>query len=403
MKKMFILLLFVLIPIVSSSPIQILQGQHFIGTSFQTGIAEFNFTVYDSFSGGNVCYSVSKSLTRGVFGQWYSEEEISPNCTNSSIDYFIETRINGVLQDINPQGDTRKRLTMYDYLRKGIDDSIKIESLIVSKILTYSPLKFIDSNTNETIFIINDDLFGGRFTFENKEIMVNDNRNGSSRFTVKNKNLDTNAKAFITADNGFLVNGISNKITFGITGENARINPIDEGSTPFLVPVTPHDMLFAHSYFNGFRWYNNLQNDANVINITNILLELDRYGNLNVSNNITAINARFDNLEVEGVISGTLSLGSSFVNISNGQINYSAFYMSVLGEYGNNDDLDTINGGNDGDVLNIFPTNSNSDIKLRHGVGNLNLGGVDCNLKSIGTKAELRKSDSEWKLIICLN
>jgi hypothetical protein len=52
---------------------------------------------------------------------------------------------------------------------------------------------------------------------------------------------------------------------------------------------------------------------------------------------------------------------------------------------------------------NIFPVDSNSDIKLRHGVGNLDLDGVDCNLKSVGTKAELRKMNGDWMLIVCIN
>jgi len=109
------------------------------------------------------------------------------------------------------------------------------------------------------------------------------------------------------------------------------------------------------------------------------------------------------NLEVSGIMSVTLSLGCAHANISSGNITYSAFYMSVLGEGGSNDDLDNIEGGSEGDVINIFPTDSGSDIKLKHGTGNLDLDGADCDLKSLGTKAELRKKDSIWKLIVCLN
>lgn len=107
------------------------------------------------------------------------------------------------------------------------------------------------------------------------------------------------------------------------------------------------------------------------------------------------------NLDVSGVMTGTLSLGCDKVNISGGNITYSAFYMSVLGEGGIADNLVNINGGSEGDVINIFPTDSGSDITLVDGTGNLNLG-ANCVLKSIGTKAELRKNNGGWNLIICL-
>lgn len=120
---------------------------------------------------------------------------------------------------------------------------------------------------------------------------------------------------------------------------------------------------------------------------------------LNVSNNVYIDG----NLEVDGLMTGTLSLGYHEENVSDGNISYHAFYLGVLGEGGGNDDVDNIIGGVKGDVINIFPIDSSSDIKLKHGTGNLDLDGSDCDLKSTGTKAELRKTNGNWKIVVCLN
>lgn len=128
------------------------------------------------------------------------------------------------------------------------------------------------------------------------------------------------------------------------------------------------------------------------------------YGDMEVNNsyvnNDMVVGGDF---EVSGIMTGTLSLGCSHVNITGGNITYDTFYMSVLGEGGANDDLVYINGGNEGDVINIILTDSASDITLIHGTGNLDLNGANCALKALGTKAELRKVDSTWKIIVCLN
>ncbi len=125
-KGRFLFLIFLFgISLASASSTQVLQGQHYIGEHFVSGNAVFNFTVYDSQTGGNVCFTSQETLTRGILGQWYTEKQISQDCTNSSIDYFLEIRIDNALQDINPQGDTRRRLTMYDYLRRDTGDKMQ--------------------------------------------------------------------------------------------------------------------------------------------------------------------------------------------------------------------------------------------------------------------------------------
>jgi outer membrane lipoprotein SlyB len=111
---------------------------------------------------------------------------------------------------------------------------------------------------------------------------------------------------------------------------------------------------------------------------------------------------------------GTISAGT--VDVSNvkisvaedtivsGAIDYLSFYMSVLGEGGANDNLDTISGGDEGDVVNVFPTDSGSNITLQDGSGNIELGSLpNCSLQARGDIAILYKVDSTWELIACLN
>jgi ABC-type molybdate transport system substrate-binding protein len=115
------------------------------------------------------------------------------------------------------------------------------------------------------------------------------------------------------------------------------------------------------------------------------------------------------NAEIVGTISaGTVDVSNVKISVVNdtietGEIDYLSFYMSVLGEGGSNDYLNTINGGEEGDVINIFPTDSNSNVTLTEN-GNIDLGDLpNCNLNAKGDKAELYKKDSIWELIACLN
>lgn len=104
-------------------------------------------------------------------------------------------------------------------------------------------------------------------------------------------------------------------------------------------------------------------------------------------------------LIVDGVISGTLLLDFDSTVVESGEICCSAYYMAVLGEGAVNDDIDTISGGSDDMIVTIFPVNSDSDIKLKHGTGNLDLNGADINLKNFGNIAILRREGSGWKII----
>ncbi|MEE9116988.1 MAG: hypothetical protein V3U02_00150 [Calditrichia bacterium] len=157
----FTILLF---PVVSASGVSVWQGQYYTGTTFNTGTYEFNFTVYDSAIGGAICFSNTTNLATGNWGEWKTEQTIGDSCTNASIDYWLEIRIAGTLQsDVN--GDTRRRLTIWDYLRRDANDEIDQDLTVNGTILGKSPLRLTDiihfiNFTDETIFSIYHAHFG---------------------------------------------------------------------------------------------------------------------------------------------------------------------------------------------------------------------------------------------------
>jgi hypothetical protein len=100
---------------VSADDVLVWQGQYFIGTSFKTGTYEFNFTVYDNLTGGNICYSNMTNLTTGFFGEWITEQiGVNSLCNNVSKNYYLNIKINGI--DQTP----RRRLTVWNFLRKDV-------------------------------------------------------------------------------------------------------------------------------------------------------------------------------------------------------------------------------------------------------------------------------------------
>ena len=84
--------------------------------------------------------------------------------------------------------------------------------------------------------------------------------------------------------------------------------------------------------------------------------------------------------------------------ISSGVLAYQSYYMSVMGEGGVNDDIDTISGGEDGYMLFLFPASAGVNITLKNGTGNLDIGG-NISMNQAGDIVLLRKVGSSWKLV----
>jgi len=126
MRRLAILLV-IIIPIIcisigicaaAESDVLVWQGQYYTGTNFNTGTYEFNFTVYDALTGGDICYSNTTTLTTGNFGEWKTEQYgVSSVCNNISKNYYLNINIDGV--DQTP----RRRLVVWNFLRKDVDET----------------------------------------------------------------------------------------------------------------------------------------------------------------------------------------------------------------------------------------------------------------------------------------
>ncbi len=144
MNKIFLILIGMLIltlaiTIVSASDVLVWQGQYYTGTTFNIGTYEFNFSVYDALTGGNICYSNTTTLATGSFGDWKTEQyNVSSSCSNVSKDYYLNININGA--DQTP----RKRLTIFNFLRKDVSETSKGNLLLEGTLYGLSPLKMQD-------------------------------------------------------------------------------------------------------------------------------------------------------------------------------------------------------------------------------------------------------------------
>lgn len=116
-KIIAILIGIFLISLASASNVTVWQGQSYSGTGFDSGDHSFNFTVYDSLTGGTDCYNNITTLTLGVWGQWRTEQyNIWVDCNDATNDYFLNINIDGIDQG------ARRRLTVQDFLRRDVND-----------------------------------------------------------------------------------------------------------------------------------------------------------------------------------------------------------------------------------------------------------------------------------------
>jgi hypothetical protein len=96
---------------------------------------------------------------------------------------------------------------------------------------------------------------------------------------------------------------------------------------------------------------------------------------------------------------GWLSIGSATqATIASGVITATRSYMTVGTEgAAATDDLDTINGGADGDFLFLRQVNSGQDIVFKHATGNLRLNGsTDKTLSNISDVIQLLRVAGNW-------
>ena len=138
-RGMILLMIIILIPVILAEDILVWQGQYYTGTTFNTGTYEFNFSVYDDLTGGNICYSNLTTLTTGNWGEWKTEQSgVSYACNNASKSYFLNINIDGIDQV------SRRRITLFNFLRKDVNEVSTGNLTLHGVLLGLSPLKFQD-------------------------------------------------------------------------------------------------------------------------------------------------------------------------------------------------------------------------------------------------------------------
>ncbi len=299
MKKTFListtlLILLLNISIISASDVLVWQGQYFTGTTFNKGTYEFNFTVYDALTGGDVCYSNATNLTTGNWGEWETEQTgVNSACANVSKDYYLNINIGGA--DQTP----RRRLTVFNFLRKGVDEitsgTIQTDAQVVAPVVNATRLIADEINISSDA-----NIFG---TLRgHSPLKVGD----SIQFTDVN---DSNLFSLYTAGQNITGSNVSSQY-YGVT-----IHQIETHTNPFGIEECwwdreDQEMRMCMSKAKIEMW-NDLSIDGNV-NITGnasaetgffswlgslfnritklFVQDIDASGNVNVSGNVTAGN-----------------------------------------------------------------------------------------------------------------
>lgn len=155
----FLLFILFLIPAITASDILIWKGQYYTGTDFNKGTYVFNFSVYDSSTGGELCYSNATNLTTGYWGEWETEQYgVSSACNNVSEDYFLEININGTSQL------PRRRLTIFNFLRKDANEIISGDITFNGTLRGASPLHIDDDLKVNSVFSEGDVVVSGNIS-----------------------------------------------------------------------------------------------------------------------------------------------------------------------------------------------------------------------------------------------
>lgn len=116
-----------------------------------------------------------------------------------------------------------------------------------------------------------------------------------------------------------------------------------------------------------------------------------------LTNSLGGLSGHFDSLTVDrrlNVGAGpTLTIASGAITVTH------SFHLIDTEGSASADDLDTINGGKDGDLLMLAPVNSARDPTLKHNTGNLLLSSRDRTLGGLQNHILLRKQGSFWYMV----
>lgn len=220
---------------------------------------------------------------------------------------------------------------------------------------------------------------------------------GTSQFNIYARELGTSANAFIDA--------VADS-TGSVTDSSLLISARDRvGSGPYI----------SLTSINGGAKTIDLDNGAVIINVS----QADTDTTIKSANNanMLVVDAGLDAVGVAGAaesgyelkVTGELKVteritSSGFLNIpSSGDLTINAGVITATGSAHRvdtqggaaTDDLDTINGGSDGDILILQTVSSARDVTVKDATGNLRLAG-DFVMTNVNDRLMLRLSGSNW-------
>ena len=300
MNLIFVLFL---MPFIFANDETVWQGQYYTGSTFHTGVYEFNFTIYNARVDGSICWSNTTFLSKGNFGEWKTEQSgIGFACNNASQTYFLELKINN-----STQGE-RRRLTMWDYLRKDTADRIR------------GPVTF-EGN-----------LYGAdgvlHIGTENIYHIVNKSGSARQRFLNQDSSSNTSIISILENDAGYQFSFALTSSTYNQTQQSIGNNRSNLG----LISLNASNSLeFLNMWAHPFIWLVS-QNGTLFPQIT--LMRLEGNGNLSLLGNVSiGKNLFVQDIDTQGTMSITenITLGGQVVTNDGCLIPHAVFWAEEAG------------------------------------------------------------------------
>jgi len=145
---------------------------------------------------------------------------------------------------------------------------------------------------------------------------------------------------------------------------------------------------------SALSWKKYTQQGTKVALKANDLRASQRYFNIIDGVDVVCLNP--SSLPILSGSATALTIATGVVTLTN---NSSSYIVDTEGST-STDDLTTINGGQDGQIVIIQSANNNRDITLKTGVGNIiNPSGLDTTLGNINDNVVLRYSSSNWVVV----
>lgn len=288
----------------TASPYNTLTVVGSVGVSGSLNASSINTTgnAYFAVNSGNVGIGTSApEKTLHVRGgnilmdndQWFMVDGVGGTASNvfkidTGNDLLVRVTSNN---DINFQDSTTTNLFIDGYSGNvGIGTTAPISPLDVDGNVTIrGNLTVLGENaTFKQDVTIDGTLNGGSpvkiagINITKNTFSLEEDRNQSSRFTLRNLNDNSNASAVISA-----INNIGASMSIGILSTTYKLDTIDYANATALISRSRGKMLFVNSYNEDFFWLINPSDDNDLANLVEVM-NLNASG-LTIQNNLTVL------------------------------------------------------------------------------------------------------------------